>query len=266
MSLNFYRELAESMRRARETCGMTIEGIARRTRVKAEYLALMEQGHFDFAEPVLIRGYLTAYARTVGLDVEQTTSSYRAILEKIRYLSQEYYLGVPPVPVAEPLVVPVPAGPTTRASSSVAALAEQDEPSTAVDAEVVLKMRRERQINNSIMAAAAGLALLCLMLILFDHAQSSHEAVPADASREQVLPDTDKSPAAVPRRRRLWRLSEPILTDQERFLQEVYREKAHQDSLVRVKNLVSRTIRDNDAVVPVSIEDAARDLENRIEQ
>jgi len=65
------------LRRARLRRGIGIERIAKVTKVNSRYLRCIEEERFDeLPAAVYVRGFVTAYARCIGLDPTRVTSGY----------------------------------------------------------------------------------------------------------------------------------------------------------------------------------------------
>jgi len=73
------------LRRARMRRGIEIEDIADTTRINPRYLRGLEADAFDeLPAAVYTRGFVTAYARAVGLDAQRVARSYMALFEQAR--------------------------------------------------------------------------------------------------------------------------------------------------------------------------------------
>lgn len=65
------------LRDARERRGLSVEGLAQITRIRASVLRAIESDALDALPPsIFLRGFLRAYAREVGLDPEETVRGY----------------------------------------------------------------------------------------------------------------------------------------------------------------------------------------------
>ena len=65
------------LRRSRLHRGLEIEHIAKETKINPTYLRFIEEERFDdLPAPVYVRGFVSAYARCVGLDADETADSY----------------------------------------------------------------------------------------------------------------------------------------------------------------------------------------------
>lgn len=71
--------IGATLKRARETRGLSGDDLARRTRIAPRLLAAMEQDDWTkLPGGIFTRGYLRAYAREVGLDGEALVQQYEA--------------------------------------------------------------------------------------------------------------------------------------------------------------------------------------------
>src|SRR5438034_9844393 len=67
------------LRHERELLGMSLEEVARATRIPAPSLERIESDRFDdLPGEVFVRGFLKSYARTVGLDADEALAQYSA--------------------------------------------------------------------------------------------------------------------------------------------------------------------------------------------
>lgn len=73
------------LRRARLRCGIEIDRIAQVTKINPTYLRFIEEEQFaDLPASVYVRGFVTAYARCVGLDAERVVPEYMKRIEGAR--------------------------------------------------------------------------------------------------------------------------------------------------------------------------------------
>ncbi len=73
------------LRRARLCRGLEVQDIARITKVSSTHLHFLEDERFgDLPAPVYVRGFVSAYARCVGLDPEIAARSYMEHYEAAR--------------------------------------------------------------------------------------------------------------------------------------------------------------------------------------
>lgn len=61
--------VAEQLRQARETAGLTVHQVAESTKMRTDHVRALESGDYDvFVAPVYIRGFVRTYARLLRLD------------------------------------------------------------------------------------------------------------------------------------------------------------------------------------------------------
>lgn len=70
------------LRRARLRRGVELDQVAKVTKISTSYLAFIEEESLeDLPAPVYVRGFVTAYARAIGLDPRRVASSYMSLVE-----------------------------------------------------------------------------------------------------------------------------------------------------------------------------------------
>lgn len=63
--------IGEFFRQVRETKGLTIDDVASKTRIRADFVKALEDGNFaQLPDQVFARGFVRSYARSLGLDEE----------------------------------------------------------------------------------------------------------------------------------------------------------------------------------------------------
>jgi cytoskeletal protein RodZ len=68
--------VAEQLRVARETQGLTVHQVAEITKIRTDHIRALEEGnHKVFAAPVYIRGFVRTYAGLLRLDVPATVAA-----------------------------------------------------------------------------------------------------------------------------------------------------------------------------------------------
>jgi len=73
----------ERLRHFRIRGGMEIEDIARVTKISPTYLRFIEEERFaDLPDAVYVRGFVTAYANSVGLEGKEVAASYMKRFDK----------------------------------------------------------------------------------------------------------------------------------------------------------------------------------------
>lgn len=73
------RPFGSTLRQERERRGISLEGISSSTKIRLVYLQAIEQDHLDDLPGGIIgRGFVRAYARSIGVDDEEAVASYLA--------------------------------------------------------------------------------------------------------------------------------------------------------------------------------------------
>ena len=76
-----FRQIGAALNAARLERGLQINEVAHLLRISKGYLKNLEAGEFDqLPGPTYVSGYLRAYAREIGLDSQEITQRYRALL------------------------------------------------------------------------------------------------------------------------------------------------------------------------------------------
>jgi len=71
------------LRRFRLRCGMELDDISRITKINNGYLSAIEEERFaDLPSRVYVRGFVTAFASTLGLDTTSVTTSYMKLYDE----------------------------------------------------------------------------------------------------------------------------------------------------------------------------------------
>jgi cytoskeletal protein RodZ len=82
------------LRQEREAKGMSIEEVARATRVPMSSVERLESDQFDeLPGEVFVRGFMKSYARAVGLDADEVLA---------RYTASRRVAWVTPLPISSP--------------------------------------------------------------------------------------------------------------------------------------------------------------------
>jgi cytoskeleton protein RodZ len=75
--------IGEALRAARRRQGHALADVAASTRVRESYLAALESEEFDaLGDEVYVRGFITAYARFLGLDPEPLLAAHREHVDR----------------------------------------------------------------------------------------------------------------------------------------------------------------------------------------
>jgi transcriptional regulator with XRE-family HTH domain len=79
------KKIGERLSEARERLGLTLEEAERSTRIRAHYLAALEEARLDsLPSPVHARGFLKNYAEFLGLDAESLLLDYADVIQSRR--------------------------------------------------------------------------------------------------------------------------------------------------------------------------------------
>jgi cytoskeleton protein RodZ len=78
------KRLGEFLRGERQARGISLQQIAADTRISLKMLQAIEEGDVEkLPAPVLIKGFLRAYAQRVGLDPEEVIIGYQDLIEEV---------------------------------------------------------------------------------------------------------------------------------------------------------------------------------------
>lgn len=82
--------LGEQLRNARRTKSKSLEDISKDTNISKQYLKALEENNYDiFPGRVYIRGFLSTYAKYVGLDPKAIVEQYDKLTTFSKLLSKE---------------------------------------------------------------------------------------------------------------------------------------------------------------------------------
>ena len=71
-------KFAEELRQAREENEISLQQMAAKTRIDIKFLEAIDNGNFSFLPTIYVRAFIKQYAKTVGLDEEETIKKYEA--------------------------------------------------------------------------------------------------------------------------------------------------------------------------------------------
>jgi len=71
-------KFAEELRQAREENEITLQQMAAKTRIDIKFLEAIDNGNFSFLPNIYVRAFIKQFAKTVGLDEEETIKKYEA--------------------------------------------------------------------------------------------------------------------------------------------------------------------------------------------
>jgi len=98
-----------NFKKARESKGLSLEQIAKNTRVSTRFLAAIENEEFHLLPGgIFNKGFVRAYAENVGLDVEQVVAEYERLVA-VRE-PNEVVMAAPPPPKSERNLYPIALG------------------------------------------------------------------------------------------------------------------------------------------------------------
>lgn len=155
--------IGEFFRQVRETKGLTIEDIASKTRIRADFVKALEDGNFaSLPDQVFARGFVRSYARSLGLDEDDA-------IQRFVQSAGAYY-------------------------------DKQDERERLKVRQA--EEERKRQANRKAVAVAIGIAILTLVFLLSREQSSllvrrSSSDIPAPAST-RTAPSTPEPQGAPP--------------------------------------------------------------------
>ena len=73
------------LRRLRESAAASLDDVAEQTKVSKRYLMALEENDFAaLPAAVYVRGFVSEYARALGLDSAQVAKSYMALYNRYR--------------------------------------------------------------------------------------------------------------------------------------------------------------------------------------
>jgi hypothetical protein len=287
MSINFYNEFAVFLKFSRERAGISLEDIARITRINITYLELMEKGVFDFASSVLIQGYLRKYAQVIGINQETLGKQYNMILRKIDYVSSEHHLP-PSFLEFKSTTAPKAYWPTvsiwkkewwehyarifktdtdiTNEPAEHPDLPKDDtqtirlkSTSQALDEEVHKKWRAEQRVTNMITGFAMMMILISAVFYFSNPGTSASWQATMDIPDRDITTPADPAlkNAAGLKRVRL-DLTAPLYSNPERSNDTAVLNWLAADSIKALQNLKNQILKKNDRLIPVSVHDIAK--------
>ena len=89
MSNEHLNSLANELKTAREKSKITIDQIFIKTRIDKKYLSAIENGNFSIMPEVYIRAFVKEFAKSVGLDPEETINKFDAAKSGKAYVDTE---------------------------------------------------------------------------------------------------------------------------------------------------------------------------------
>jgi transcriptional regulator with XRE-family HTH domain len=71
-------KFAEELKRARQSCEITLQQIAAKTRIDLKFLEALENGNFSFLPDLYVKAFIREYSKMVGLEPEETVEKFEA--------------------------------------------------------------------------------------------------------------------------------------------------------------------------------------------
>jgi len=152
--------VGEFFRQVRETKGLTIDEVASKTRIRADFVKALEEGNFaKLPDQVFARGFVRSYARSLGLDEEDAIHRFIA---------------------------------------SAGAFYEKQDERERLKARQV-EEERKRQANRKAVAVAIGIAILTLVFLLSREQSSvTHRTAPEPTAAKRPSPPAKELPEVPP--------------------------------------------------------------------
>jgi cytoskeletal protein RodZ len=253
MNESYFKDFSNRLKDRREDLDITFKKIAEKTNLKKVWIESIESGKFEFAPEVYIKGILRQYAVQIQMDPDEVLKEYGRIREKIDFIAEERYVEVKSFDArshfsSKEIVDLLIAGKDGSTS----------EESDKLEAEVRKKLLRERKINLAVMSAGLCLAMLCLFYVFLDSSGRANRLF--DGKAEPIAPDAQRLQIKKIR----WELSAPILTEQQKLLKEEAGQRISRENADKQNNLKNVSLKKNDTLEPISVQEAARDLEQKI--
>ena len=74
-------KFADELRAQREKSGLTLQQLATKTRIDLKFLEAIDQGNFAFLPDLYVKAFVKQYAKTIGLDENETLKKFEAARE-----------------------------------------------------------------------------------------------------------------------------------------------------------------------------------------
>lgn len=71
-------KFSDELREKREQSGITLQQMANKTRIDIKFLEAIDEGNFAFLPELYVKAFIKQYAKTVGLDENETMKRYEA--------------------------------------------------------------------------------------------------------------------------------------------------------------------------------------------
>ncbi len=82
-------QFAEELKNAREKSGITLQQMAAKSRIDIKFLEAIDHGNFSFLPELYVKAFLKQYAKSIGLDEEETVKKYEAAKKGILHADED---------------------------------------------------------------------------------------------------------------------------------------------------------------------------------
>ncbi|KAB2844893.1 MAG: hypothetical protein F9K45_04450, partial [Melioribacteraceae bacterium] len=89
MSTESIKKLTDEFKSHREKKEISLQLIHNKTRIDIKYLKAIEDGNFDVMPQVYLRAFLKEYAKSIGLDPEETLKNYEKAIAGLYGIEEE---------------------------------------------------------------------------------------------------------------------------------------------------------------------------------
>ncbi len=168
---------AEELRQAREENEITLQQMAAKTKIDIKFLEAIDNGNFSFLPNIYVRAFIKQFAKTVGLDEEETIKKYEAakqgkMPEKVEAAKEEK---------KEPVEKDIPA-PKKKQTKPVQTFADVTETKTEDDS-------GKKKMAMMTGGAVAGVVVLAFLIYLVFF-QDSSQIIVEEKPYEEVLEES----------------------------------------------------------------------------
>lgn len=253
MNESYFKDFANRLSARRDDLDISHHKITSKTNLKKEWISHIESGNFEFAPEVYIKGILRQYAKQIQIDPDEAVREYEQIREKINFIAEERFVEVKSFDARTHF------SPREIVDFLITGKREvvPDE-GQGLEAEVKKKLLQERKINLAVMSGGLLLVIVCLFYVFFDS-----PGRPVSQQDKKIETSTSISTKSFFKKAR-WELSEPILTDEQKFLKVEAERRMEMDSIQKLNNFKNVSLKKNEPLEPISVQEAAQDLEQRI--
>jgi cytoskeletal protein RodZ len=253
MNQKHFKEFSGRLKERREDLDLTPKQIVDKTNLRKEWINAIESGDFDFAPEVYIKGIVRQYASQLRLKPDDVLKEYEQIREKIHFIAEERYVEIKSFDARSHF------SPREIVDFLISGKKGDEQVPEGLEAEVRKKLLKERKINLAVMSAGAFLAVISMIYVFFD-TSGNIQNIPAEKKNDITVAANVKTTV----KRARWELSDPILNEQQRQIKIEAEQKMNKDSIDLLNHFKNITLNKDEKLEPISVDDAARDLERRI--